>query len=139
MGEWVMPVGLLPCFTCCFSALSSYPAIFVEFVYKGRHNTPTGLIIMALLIPGVYTIRSSLEVFARVSEVILWVFLPLAMLMLLVSSTEHPDIGNLMPLAFMGIKDFIYSVYLNLWHFANIIILTLAYSPCNGNKFPAYY
>jgi spore germination protein KB len=117
---------------------SLYLRFFVEFLsITVLHNTPTGLIIMALLIPGVYTIRSSLEVFARVSEVILWVFLPLAMLMLLVSSTEHPDIGNLMPLAFMGIKDFIYSVYLNLWHFANIIIiLTLAYFSLQREQIP---
>jgi proton-translocating NADH-quinone oxidoreductase chain M len=117
---------------------SLYLRFFVEFLsITVLHNTPTGLIIMALLIPGVYTIRSSLEVFARVSEVILWVFLPLAMLMLQVSSTEHPDIGNLMPLAFMGIKDFIYSVYLNLWHFANIIIiLTLAYFSLQREQIP---
>ena len=37
----------------------------------------------------------------------------------------------------MGIKDFIYSVYLNLWHFANIIIiLTWLISPATGTNSP---
>lgn len=117
---------------------SFYLRLFVKFLeISVLDNTPISLIIMALLIPGLYTIRSGIEVFARISEVILVVFVPLGVLLLLVAATEKPDLGNLMPFAFMDISDLFYSVYLNMWHLANaMIILSLAYFSLQREQIP---
>ncbi len=108
---------------------SFYLRFFMEFLKNTiLIDTPVGLVLLALLIPGAYAVRSGIEVFARISEVILVVFVPLAILLLVSAATEQPDIKNLMPVAFISPHDLGYAVYLNIWHFANIIIiLTLAY------------
>ncbi len=108
---------------------SFYLRFFTEFLSATiLSNTPASILVLALLIPGTYAIRIGIQMVARVSEVIIAVFLPLAILLLLTSTTEHPDLKNLMPIGFISIHDLSYGVYLNMWHFANMfIILTLAY------------
>lgn len=117
---------------------SFYLRFFTEFLeITVLFNTPTSLIILALLIPGTYAIRSGMEVIARISEVIFIVFLPLSLLLLLTSVAAHPDLDNLLPLAFISLQDLGYGIYLNTWHLANmIIVLALAYFTCQRDKLP---
>ena len=128
-----------PVYIVIFFLLASfYLCLFIKFLeITVLDDTPIGLLILALLIPSLYTIRSGLEVFARTSEAILLVFAPLGVLLLLVSAAEHPDLGNLMPLAFMDISNLFHSVYLNIWHLANaMIILSLAYFSSQREQIP---
>ncbi len=130
-------IGLL--YIVVFLLLAAlYLRFFIEFLEINVLNqTPSVLIAVALLLPGVYTVQSGVQVFARISEVILLIFLPLALLLFLMSTTEHPDLGNLRPLGFIDIQNFIRSVYLNLWHFANtMIIFSLAYFSCQREQIP---
>ena len=117
---------------------SFYLRFFTEFLSTTiLTNTPSGIIIMALLIPGIYAIRIGIQMLARLSEVILVIFLPLAILLLMTSTTEQPDWRNLMPIGFMSVRDLGYAVYLNMWHIANIfIILTLAYFSSDRSGLP---
>lgn len=117
---------------------SLYLRIFIDFLtITVLNNTPATLIILCLLIPGVYAVRSGAEVFARTSEVILVVFLPLAIILLLAAATENPDWRNLMPVGFISMRDLTHAVYLNLWHFANVIlVLNLAYFSPRREQIP---
>ncbi len=117
---------------------SFYLRFFTEFLSTTiLTNTPSSIIILSLLIPGIYAIRIGIQMLARLSEVILVIFLPLAILLLMTSTTEQPDWRNLMPIGFMSVRDLGYAVYLNMWHIANIfIILTLAYCSSNRSGIP---
>ncbi len=117
---------------------SFYLRFFIEFLkITVLTDTPTSLIILLLLIPGTYAIRSGIEVLARISQVILVVFMPLSILLLMTAATEQPDLMNLMPVGFISIRNLSYAVYLNMWHFGNMmIILTLAYFSNDRHNIP---
>ncbi len=117
---------------------SLYLRFFIEFLKNTvLTDTPTSLIVLLLLIPGTYAIRSGIEVLARISQVVLVVFMPLAILLLMTAATEQPDLKNLMPVGFISIQDLSYTVYMSMWHFGNLMtILTLAYFSNDRRNIP---
>jgi spore germination protein KB len=111
-----------------------YLRFFEEFVSNNvLLATPVSVLLMIILIPGFYAIRSGIQVIAQVSEVLLIIFLPLVIITLIAGFTDQPDIGNLLPISDINIKSLLYSIYLNTWHFANMIIIMALFTFTRSN------
>lgn len=105
-----------------------YLRFFEEFVSNNvLLATPVSLLLMVILIPGFYAIRTGLQAIAQVSEILLLIILPLFLLLFIAGLTEQPDFKNFLPIADINMKNILYSIYLNLWHFGNMIIILILF------------
>jgi spore germination protein KB len=81
--------------------------IFVEFIESNvLPRTPISVFIGVMLITAFVGIKSGLTNIARMTELITYVGIPFTLLMMFLTLTHNPDLGNLKPFAYMSYKGF---------------------------------
>jgi len=97
---------------------------------------PISVLIALIILPAFYAVRSGIEVFARVSELLFLFYLPLVVLTL-VLGIQRAELANLMPLGHVSFRNFAYAGFQPLWHIGSLMtILSLAYFSDNRSKIP---
>jgi len=129
-------LGLTYVFIFLLSSIMSLRS-FVSFAESTTSpGIPVSVLITLMLLPAFYAVRSGIVVFARVSEVIFFLFLPLLVLMMILG-TQGADCKNLMPFGYVSFRNFINASFQPLWHIGSFfIILTLSYFSNNRSKIP---
>lgn len=112
--------------------------IFVTFISSNVvPDTPLSIFIGCMLLTGYYGLKTGLENIARVAELLILFGVPLSFIILLISLIHFPGLQNLLPLACLSCKTFIYGTFEGFIVISNMAaILVLAYFSDNREKVP---
>lgn len=111
-------------------------SLFVNFVETNvLPGTPISVLIGALLFVGYVVIKNGFENFARLCELIVIIGLPFSIGIALLATFQNIDIGNLLPIGYMNIKDFGLAVISTTSILGRLFpILTIAYYSNNPSR-----
>lgn len=120
-----------------FLFITSYTlALFVNFITNNvLPDTPISILIGGLLFVGYIIIKSGLESFARLCEIIVYIGLPFSFLIIFLGSFQTPDIARLLPIGYISVKDFSLALVSNTSVLGRLFpLLTFAYFANNTAK-----
>lgn len=122
-----------------FILVSSYSLrLFVDFMETFvQPATPISVLTGMLLLAGWVSLRAGLTSLARICEIVLYIGLSFTLIILVTAIINYPEWQNLMPVGFMGLKDFGKATWSAATVWSRIIpVLSLAYFMEEGKAVP---